>query len=99
MRLVPDDEGMIEETISYNPPLPQHLSDEDVLAAFEKIPDHYREVVLLADVEELSYKEVAATLNLPLGTVMSRLSRGRMLLRTELAEFAKDYGVKHGGGQ
>ena len=99
MRLVTDDEGMIEETLSYHPPLPQHLSDEDVLAAFEKIPDHYREVVLLADVEELSYKEVAAALNLPLGTVMSRLSRGRKLLRIELAEFANDYGVKRTGGR
>jgi RNA polymerase sigma-70 factor, ECF subfamily len=99
MRLVTDDEEMIEETLSYQPPLSQHLSDEDVLAAFEKIPEHYREVVLLADVEELSYKEVAAALNLPLGTVMSRVSRGRRLLRAELAEFAKDYGLKHTGGR
>ena len=95
MRLVTDDEAMIEEAPSYHPPLPRHLSDEDVLAAFEKIAEHYREAVLLAYVEELSYKEVPAALNLPLGTVMSRLSRGRRLLMAELAEFAKDYGLKH----
>jgi RNA polymerase sigma-70 factor (ECF subfamily) len=69
-----------------------------VLGAFDKIPPHYREVVLLADVEELSYKEVAAALDIPLGTVMSRLSRGRKLLRQELAGFAEGYGIQHEGG-
>ena len=70
MRLANDTDDLLEETLSYEPPVSPHLSDEDVLAAFEKIPQHYREVVLLADVEELSYKEVAAALDIPLGTVM-----------------------------
>jgi RNA polymerase sigma-70 factor (ECF subfamily) len=82
------------ETLAYEPSVPQDLSDEDVLAAFDKIPRHYREVVLLADVHEFSYKEVAETLAMPVGTVMSRLSRGRKLLRQELAEFATGYGIK-----
>ena len=85
------------ETLAYEPPVPQQLSDEDVLAAFDKIPVHYREVVLLADVQELSYKEVAQTLAIPVGTVMSRLSRGRSLLRQELAGFAASYGIKEEG--
>jgi DNA-directed RNA polymerase specialized sigma24 family protein len=55
-----------------------------MLRAFEKIPQHYREVVLLADVQEFSYKEIANTLGIPVGTVMSRLNRGRKLLRGEL---------------
>src|SRR5690349_5162529 len=90
LKLVTDEDERLEETLRYEPPVSPHLSDEEVLAAFEKIPLHYREVVLLADVEELSYKEVAAALSIPLGTVMSRLNRGRKLLRHELAEFASD---------
>ena len=93
MRLVSNEDERIEETVSYEPPVSPQLSDEDVLAAFEKLPLHYREVVLLADVDELSYKEVAAALGIPLGTVMSRLNRGRKLLRLELAEFAGGYGI------
>jgi len=89
-----DADESVMETLAYEPSIPEHLSDEDVLAAFDKIPQHYREVVLLADVQEFSYKEVAETLGVPVGTVMSRLSRGRKLLRQELAGFAIDYGIK-----
>src|SRR5438270_8096815 len=63
--------------------------DEEVLAAFREIPEAYREVVLLADVYEFSYKEIQQTLGIPIGTVMSRLSRGRQLLRTHLADVAR----------
>ncbi|HXU37686.1 MAG TPA: sigma factor-like helix-turn-helix DNA-binding protein [Blastocatellia bacterium] len=70
--------------------MPQDLSDEDVLAAFDKIPPLYREVVLLADVQEFSYKEVADTVAIPVGTMMSRL---RKLLRQELGGFATSYGI------
>ena len=75
-------------------PIPQHLSDEDVLAAFDKLPEHYRAVVMLADVQEFSYKEVAEIAGIPIGTVMSRLSRGRKLLQGELAGFAAAYGIQ-----
>jgi RNA polymerase sigma-70 factor (ECF subfamily) len=74
--------------------VPQNLKDEEVLAAIEKIPQQYREAVLLADVEELAYKEIAEVLRIPVGTVMSRLSRGRKLLRKELADFAESYRIK-----
>ena len=57
--------------------------------ALGKVPIEFREVVLLADVQEFSYKEIAETMKLPLGTVMSRLSRGRKLLRQELAGVAR----------
>jgi RNA polymerase sigma-70 factor, ECF subfamily len=86
------DEGL-ETTLVYEPPVAQDLSDEEVLAALEKVPSQYREVILLADVQEFSYKEIADILRVPIGTVMSRLSRGRKVLRQELAEFASGYGI------
>lgn len=92
-----NDDLLLQDTVAYEPPVPQHLSDEDVLSALQKISAHYREVVLLADVQEFSYKEVAATLGVPVGTVMSRLSRGRKLLRTELAGIASGYRIREKG--
>lgn len=87
-RLVREEEENLEAILVYEAPIPQDLSDEDVLAAFQKIPLAYREVVLLSDVYDFTYKEIQETLAIPIGTVMSRLSRGRQLLRTCLAEFA-----------
>jgi RNA polymerase sigma-70 factor, ECF subfamily len=92
-----NDDLLLQDTIAYEPPVPPHLSDEDVLAALEKVSVQYREVVLLADVQEFSYKEIAATLGVPVGTVMSRLSRGRKLLRAELAGFAEGFGIREKG--
>ena len=63
-------------------------------AALNNIPEDYRAVVLLADVEEFSYKEVAATLDIPMGTVMSRLSRARRMLREQLTTVADSYGIR-----
>jgi RNA polymerase sigma-70 factor (ECF subfamily) len=65
-----------------------HLS-----AAVDKLPHFYRDVVLMADVEELSYREIAHALSIPIGTVMSRLSRGRAMLRSELRAVAEAYGL------
>lgn len=87
-----DEEMMLK--IAAETPIPQHLSDEEVLAAFDKLPEHYRAVVMLADVQEFSYKEVARIAGIPIGTVMSRLNRGRKLLQGELAQFAAAYGIK-----
>lgn len=99
MKLVKESEDVLEETLAYEPPVPEHINDEEVLMAFEQIPQQYREVVMLADVQELSYKEIAEALSLPVGTVMSRLSRGRKLLRKELSRFAEEYGIKVAGGR
>ncbi len=82
------------DRVTAEPPVPQDIRDEDILKALEKVPGEFREAVLLADVQEFSYKEIAATMGIPLGTVMSRLSRGRKLLRGELAEVAQSYGIK-----
>jgi RNA polymerase sigma-70 factor, ECF subfamily len=93
-RTVKDDDDNLEATLVYEPPVRQDISDEDVLAAFQKIPESYREVVLLSDVYEFSYKEIHETLDIPMGTVMSRLSRGRQMLRTQLADYAAACNLK-----
>jgi RNA polymerase sigma-70 factor (ECF subfamily) len=80
-----DPDDRIAETVPFVPPVPQHLTDEDLLAALREIPEAYQDIILLCDVEELTYKEIAAALAIPIGTVMSRLHRGRALLRQELA--------------
>jgi RNA polymerase sigma-70 factor (ECF subfamily) len=69
-----------------------HLVQDDVKRALEALPDEYRIVVLLADLEDFAYKEIADIVGCPVGTVMSRLFRGRRLLRQSLAEFAKKSG-------
>jgi RNA polymerase sigma-70 factor (ECF subfamily) len=80
--------------VSYTPPVPEELTDQDVLSALDAIPPEFRAVVLLADVQEFSYKEIAGILGVPVGTVMSRLSRGRGLLRAALCDVAQCYGLK-----
>lgn len=62
------------------------LARDHLLAAVEALPDVYRTVLLLADVEQLKYREIAEVLDVPLGTVMSRLSRARDQLRSAVAE-------------
>jgi RNA polymerase sigma-70 factor (ECF subfamily) len=87
------DDSDVHEELAAEPVVAQEIRDQDVLHALEKIPVEFREIVLLADVEEFSYKEIAETLKIPVGTVMSRLSRGRKLLRQELAAVARSYGI------
>jgi RNA polymerase sigma-70 factor (ECF subfamily) len=84
----------LEEAVTYIPPVPEELTDQDVLSALDGIPPEFRAVVLLADVQEFSYKEIAGILQVPVGTVMSRLSRGRALLRAALCDVAQCYGLK-----
>ena len=97
LKLVQDTEEQIAETVAFEPPIPEQLTDEDILAAIKRVPAKFSEVVMLTDVEEFSYKEAAALLGVPTGTVMSRLHRGRRLLRQELSEHAKRYGIASNG--
>ena len=71
----------------------EHFVDADVKAAVEELPDHFRMPVLLADVEGFSYKEIAEILDVPIGTVMSRLHRGRKALQKALWDFAEERGL------
>ena len=65
----------------------------EVQCALDAIPEEFRSALLLVDVQELSYQEVSAVLLVPVGTVKSRVSRGRALLREALLEFARDRGI------
>lgn len=69
-----------------------HLPDSDVKRALQQIPEEFRLAVYFADVEGYSYKEIAEIMETPIGTVMSRLHRGRRQLRDLLAEYAADRG-------
>jgi len=69
------------------------FTDTEVKDALESLPEQFRMAVLLADVEGFSYKEIAEILDVPIGTVMSRLHRGRRGLQKRLYEFAVDRGL------
>lgn len=69
------------------------LFDDDINAAIDKLPDEYKLVVLLSDVEDMSYKEISVVIEHPIGTVMSRLHRGRKMLRKFLSHYAEQKGI------
>ena len=71
-----------------------HLPDSDVKRALQSIPEEFRLAVYFADVEGFAYKEISDIMNTPIGTVMSRLHRGRKMLRDLLADYAADRGFK-----
>ncbi|HET9690515.1 MAG TPA: sigma-70 family RNA polymerase sigma factor [Acidimicrobiales bacterium] len=71
----------------------ESITDADVKAAVEALPENFRLAVLLADVEGFSYKEIAEILDIPIGTVMSRLHRGRKALQKALHEFGARRGL------
>jgi RNA polymerase sigma-70 factor (ECF subfamily) len=73
--------------------LMDYFTEAEVKDAIEALPDTFRMAVLLADVEGFSYKEIAEILDIPIGTVMSRLHRGRKALQKRLYEFALDRGL------
>lgn len=64
----------------------------DIQKAIDDLPETFRDVVMLVDVEGFSYQEASEVLNIPVGTVMSRLFRGRKILQKELWEYAVEYG-------
>jgi RNA polymerase sigma-70 factor (ECF subfamily) len=80
----PVDDDRID-AVPFEPQIPEGLTDEEMLGALRRLPAAHQEVILLCDVEEMSYKEIATALGVPIGTVMSRLHRGRGMLRAELA--------------
>lgn len=78
--------GNVQETLFGN------LLDDQVAKAIAELPDDFRTIVILCDIEELTYEEVAEFIDCPIGTVRSRLHRGRKLLRAKLLEYAKKRG-------
>lgn len=91
--LLKETETFLELNLVAPAPTPQSLTDADILSALERLPAEFRAVVLLVDLEEFTYKEVAEILAIPIGTVMSRLSRARKMLREQLASVAQSYGI------
>ena len=76
----------------------ENIADRDVKEALAAMPEEFRMAVYLCDVEGFTYKEIAEIVGAPTGTVMSRLHRGRKLLRQSLAEYAKERGFTVSGG-
>ena len=70
----------------------REMLDDQVTRALERLPEDFRTVVLLCDVEGFTYEEIANMLDVPIGTIRSRLHRGRNLLRTALVEYADKKG-------
>jgi RNA polymerase sigma-70 factor (ECF subfamily) len=76
----------------------ESMPETAVKEAVESLPEQFRMAVLLADVEGFAYKEIAEILDIPIGTVMSRLHRGRKLLQKRLWDFAVENGLASGTG-
>jgi RNA polymerase sigma-70 factor (ECF subfamily) len=66
---------------------------DEILSALDNLPEDYRLMIVLADIEELSYKEIAETVAVPIGTVMSRLHRARKMMQKQLIEQAVQMGI------
>lgn len=73
----------------------EDIFDDEINAAIDLLPDEYKIVVLLSDVEGFSYKEIANIIKHPIGTVMSRLHRARKMLQKRLLRYAKENGYKY----
>ncbi|MFN3422218.1 MAG: sigma-70 family RNA polymerase sigma factor [Armatimonadota bacterium] len=80
---------LLDESVSPEEVVMSRVMDDEVAKALEKLPEPFREVVILCDIEGFSYAEAAETLGIPIGTVRSRLSRARETLRQLLWEYAK----------
>lgn len=70
----------------------KELFTDEVVLAVDQMPENYKVAVLLCDLEEFSYKEISDMLDIPIGTVMSRISRGRKFLQKALVDYAKQEG-------
>ena len=79
-------EELSEDRLVQAPDAQQMMEGEEVMTILRSLPSHYQEVLVLADVEEFRYQEIAHMLELPIGTVMSRLNRARSLFRTKFVQ-------------
>jgi len=89
-----EEEARLAETLAAEPPTPTEIRDEEVAAALDALSAEHRQILLLSDVEEFTYKEIAGILRVPIGTVMSRLSRARAALRERVRGTAAAAGIR-----
>ncbi len=87
-----NDAGELADTLESKCSELGNFMEDDVKHAIDSLPVEYKEAILLSDVEELSYNEIAEITNVPIGTVKSRLNRARKMLQKSLWEYAKDRG-------
>ncbi len=80
-RLTESDGGLSDEDR-----VVERLSQDDIVSALSSVPHDFRDVIVLVDIGDFSYQDAAQILDIPIGTVMSRLHRGRRILKRELAE-------------
>lgn len=99
-----DEEGALEP-VSNDSEIPDRMLFDEALggeieSALTKVPEDFRMAVVLSDLEGLSYQEIADAMQVPIGTVRSRIARGRAILRKELEDFARREGyLKNGAGE
>jgi RNA polymerase sigma-70 factor (ECF subfamily) len=84
--------GDLKEAVTPEDEIFNGLLDDDITRAMNDLPEEFRLAIILSDLQGFSYKEVAEILDRPIGTVMSRLHRGRKLLRSSLRGYAKKHG-------
>jgi len=89
-----EDEARLAETLAAEEPTPTEIRDEEVAAALDALSAEHRQILLLSDVEEFTYREIAGILGVPIGTVMSRLSRARAALREKVRGTAAAAGIR-----
>ena len=93
-----EEEGRLAETLAAEEPTPTEIRDDEVAAALDALRAEHRQILLLSDVEEFTYKEIAGILRVPIGTVMSRLSRARAALRERVRGTAAAAGIRAAQG-
>lgn len=86
------DEFVIENAVK-PASISEHLTDETVIRSLDDLPEYFRSVIILTYVYEFKYKEVSEILQIPIGTVMSRLNRARAKLKDSLVDTALEYGI------
>jgi RNA polymerase sigma-70 factor (ECF subfamily) len=91
-----DHSTTVQHTASPEEGLLENVMDEELADALAALPDSFRAVLLLSDMEEMTYEEIAESLHIPIGTVRSRLFRGRALMRSSLDGFARRRGLVEG---
>ncbi len=86
-------QGPVRDALSPEEAILDHMMSEDILAALEVLPPDFRMAIILSDVEEFSYREIAEIMDCPVGTVMSRLYRARRMMQRLLLSHAQDMGL------